>query len=34
MDLAHHLHLDLGEALLSEIEANAKRGHMHGGKKA
>ena len=34
MDLAHHLDLPLGEALLAEIEANAKRGHMHGGKKA
>jgi NTP pyrophosphatase (non-canonical NTP hydrolase) len=34
MDLAHHLNLPLGEALLSEIEANAKRGFMHGGKKA
>jgi NTP pyrophosphatase (non-canonical NTP hydrolase) len=34
MDLAHHLNLDLGDALLAEIEANAKRGHMHGGKKA
>jgi NTP pyrophosphatase (non-canonical NTP hydrolase) len=34
MDLAHHLNLPLGEALLAEIEANAKRGFMHGGKKA
>jgi NTP pyrophosphatase (non-canonical NTP hydrolase) len=34
MDLAHHLNLPLGDALLAEIEANAKRGFMHGGKKA
>ena len=34
MDLAHRLDLPLGDALLAEIEANAKRGHMHGGKKA
>lgn len=34
MDLAHHLDLPLGDALLAEIEANAKRGFMHGGKKA
>ena len=34
MDLAHRLVLPLGDALLAEIEANAKRGHMHGGKKA
>ena len=34
MDLAHRLDLPLGEALLAEIEANAKRGHMHGGKRA
>jgi NTP pyrophosphatase (non-canonical NTP hydrolase) len=34
MDLAHHLDLPLGDALLAEIEANANRGFMHGGKKA
>jgi hypothetical protein len=34
MDLAHRLDLPLGEALLAEIEANAKRGFMHGGKAA
>lgn len=34
MDLAHRLDLPLGEALLAEIDANAKRGFMHGGKAA
>ena len=34
MDLAGRLNLNLGQAIISELEANAGRGHMHGGKTA
>jgi len=34
MDLANELELPLAKAVLTEIEQNAKRGHMHGGKAA
>jgi len=34
MDLAGRLDLNLGNAIIAELEANAGRGHMHGGKAA
>ena len=34
MDLAGRLDLNLGQAIIAELEANAGRGHMHGGKAA
>lgn len=34
MDLAEALGLPLGKAIIEEINANATRGHMHGGKAA
>ena len=34
MDLAQRLNLPLGDAIVAEIETNASRGYMHGGKAA
>lgn len=34
MDLAERLGLPLGQAIVAELEANAERGYMHGGKAA
>lgn len=34
MDLAAWLGIDLGQAVIEEIEANASRGYKHGGKAA